>query len=142
MSDEKKKSGLDEQTFGKLLEAAYLLQEHNRQVRQIQMEKGLDADKEQTLPAGEGQAEIAITLKTAFCPAEFTAYSRLCRDSGRDRGNTTPDPGSAPRRGPGYGAGLRKCGSLCRRQWRGRGNAGGENHSLSRLHGSFGASPW
>ena len=31
MSDENKKSGLDEQTFAKLLEAAYVLQEHNRQ---------------------------------------------------------------------------------------------------------------
>ena len=48
VSDEKKKSGLDEQTFGKLLEAAYLLQEHNRQVRQTE-EKGLDADREQTV---------------------------------------------------------------------------------------------
>jgi GAF domain len=74
VSDEKKKSGLDEQTFGKLLEAAYLLQQHNRQVRQ--MEKGLDADKEQTVrpeqetegaaPPGEESSRIipdyALTL--------------------------------------------------------------------------------
>jgi hypothetical protein len=41
VSNEKKKSGLDEQTFGKLLEAAYVLQEHNRQVEQ--KAKGFDA---------------------------------------------------------------------------------------------------
>jgi putative methionine-R-sulfoxide reductase with GAF domain len=47
VTDEKKKSGLDEQTFGKLLEAAYLLQEHNRQMPQ--MEKSFDAHKEQSV---------------------------------------------------------------------------------------------
>ncbi|MFZ1927495.1 MAG: GAF domain-containing protein [Candidatus Sulfotelmatobacter sp.] len=61
MSDEKKKSGLEERTFGKLLEAAYLLQEHNRQVRQV--EKGVDADKEQTLQP-EKDTERTLTLKT------------------------------------------------------------------------------
>jgi putative methionine-R-sulfoxide reductase with GAF domain len=36
VSDPKHKPALDEQTFGKLLEAAYVLQEHNRQMRQIE----------------------------------------------------------------------------------------------------------
>ncbi|MGB8579983.1 MAG: GAF domain-containing protein [Candidatus Sulfotelmatobacter sp.] len=61
MSDEKKKSGLDERTFGKLLEAAYLLQEHNRQVRQV--EKDGDAGKEQTLQP-EKETERTLTLKS------------------------------------------------------------------------------
>jgi putative methionine-R-sulfoxide reductase with GAF domain len=36
VSDPNHKPALDEQTFGKLLEAAYVLQEHNRQMRQIE----------------------------------------------------------------------------------------------------------
>jgi putative methionine-R-sulfoxide reductase with GAF domain len=58
VSDEKKKSGLNEQTFGKLLEAAYLLQEHKHQVRQ--MEKGLDLERQQTVPP-ERETERALT---------------------------------------------------------------------------------
>ena len=61
VSDEKKKSGLDERTFGKLLEAAYLLQEHNRQARQ--MEKGVDADQEQTVHP-QPETERTRTLKS------------------------------------------------------------------------------
>ncbi|MGB0009238.1 MAG: GAF domain-containing protein [Candidatus Sulfotelmatobacter sp.] len=61
MSDEKKKSGLDERTFGKLLEAAYLLQEHNRQVRQ--MEKEVDTGQEQTVHP-QPETEKALTLKS------------------------------------------------------------------------------
>lgn len=64
VSDEKKKSGLDEQTFGKLLQAAYLFQEHNRQVRQT--EKGLDADREQAV---QPQKKTEALIKSAH-PAE------------------------------------------------------------------------
>jgi len=35
VSDKKDKPVLDEQTFGKLLEAAYVLQEHNREIREL-----------------------------------------------------------------------------------------------------------
>lgn len=74
MNNEKKKSGLDEQTFGKLLEAAYLLEEHNRQVRQIQMEKGPDADREQTAQPG---TESQTAVKN---PHSATEGSRIIPD--------------------------------------------------------------
>jgi GAF domain-containing protein len=61
VSEEKKKPGLDERTFGKLLEAAYLLQEHNRQARQ--MENGVYPGKEQTLQP-EKETETTLTLKS------------------------------------------------------------------------------
>ncbi|MGA9509455.1 MAG: GAF domain-containing protein [Candidatus Sulfotelmatobacter sp.] len=72
VSDEKKKYGLDEQSFGKLLEAAYLLQENNRRVRQ--MEKGLDGDKEQT---GQPEKETERTLKD---PRSAEESSRIVPD--------------------------------------------------------------
>ncbi|HZW81306.1 MAG TPA: GAF domain-containing protein [Candidatus Deferrimicrobiaceae bacterium] len=65
MSNEKTKSVLDEQTFGKLLEAAYLLQEHNRQVREMKL--GLDEDREKTVQP-EQEAERA--LKSAHAAEE------------------------------------------------------------------------
>jgi putative methionine-R-sulfoxide reductase with GAF domain len=45
VTDPKNKPGLDEQAFAKLLEAAYVLQEHNREVRQ--MEESLELHSEQ-----------------------------------------------------------------------------------------------
>jgi putative methionine-R-sulfoxide reductase with GAF domain len=44
VTDEKNKPGLDEQAFEKLLEAAYVLQEHNREMRQ--MEESLELQSE------------------------------------------------------------------------------------------------
>jgi len=45
VTDEEKTPGLDEQTFGKLVEAAYVLQEHNREMRA--MEESLELHSEQ-----------------------------------------------------------------------------------------------
>ena len=45
MTDQEKTPGLDEQTFGKLVEAAYVLQEHNREMRK--MEEKLELHSEQ-----------------------------------------------------------------------------------------------
>jgi putative methionine-R-sulfoxide reductase with GAF domain len=45
VTDEKNKFALDEQTFQKLLQAAYVLQEHNREMRQ--MEQSLELHSEQ-----------------------------------------------------------------------------------------------
>lgn len=45
MSDPKHKPALDEQTFGKLLEAAYVLQEHNREMRQIEESLELHSER-------------------------------------------------------------------------------------------------
>ena len=36
MTDQKNKLVLDEQTFEKLLDAAYVLQEHNRKMRELE----------------------------------------------------------------------------------------------------------
>jgi hypothetical protein len=76
VSDEKKKSGLDERTFGKLLEAAYLLQEHNRQARQV--EKGVDADEEQRLQPVK-ETERTLTMKSGNSAEES---SRIIPDYG------------------------------------------------------------
>ena len=57
MSDEKNKSSLDEQTFAKLLEAAYVLQEHNREMRQ--MEESLELHSEQ-LRQQEAESQAAL----------------------------------------------------------------------------------
>lgn len=45
MTDQNNRPGLDEKTFGKLIEAAYVLQEHNREVRK--MEESLELHSEQ-----------------------------------------------------------------------------------------------
>ena len=45
VSEEKHKPVLDEQTLAKLLEAAYVLQEHNREVRDLEL--GLDLRRDQ-----------------------------------------------------------------------------------------------
>ena len=61
MTDEKNKSGLDEQTFEKLLEAAYVLQEHNREMRQ--MEESLELHSEQ-LRQQEAETQAAFLRST------------------------------------------------------------------------------
>jgi GAF domain-containing protein len=53
VSEEKKKPVLDEHTLGKLLEAAYVLQEHNRELREIEL--GLDLKRDKI----EAEAKIA-----------------------------------------------------------------------------------
>jgi putative methionine-R-sulfoxide reductase with GAF domain len=45
VSDPKNKPALDEQTFGKLLEAAYVLQEHNREMRRIEESLELQSER-------------------------------------------------------------------------------------------------
>jgi GAF domain-containing protein len=45
VSDKKNKPTLDEQTFGRLLEAAYVLQEHNREMRQIEESLELHSER-------------------------------------------------------------------------------------------------
>jgi putative methionine-R-sulfoxide reductase with GAF domain len=61
VTDEKNKPGLDEQTFGMLLEAAYVLQEHNREMRQ--MEASLELHSEQ-LRQQEAETQAALLRST------------------------------------------------------------------------------
>ncbi len=60
MSEEKRKPALDEQTLAKLLEAAYVLQEHNRELRQVEL--GSDLKREEAKQQEEAQ-------QTADAPA-------------------------------------------------------------------------
>jgi GAF domain-containing protein len=60
VTDQQKTPGLDEQTFGKLVEAAYVLQEHNREMRQ--MEEKLELHTEQ-LRQQESSAEAQFQTK-------------------------------------------------------------------------------
>jgi putative methionine-R-sulfoxide reductase with GAF domain len=57
VTDERNKPGLDEQTFAKLLEAAYVLQEHNREIRE--MEESLELHSEQ-LRQQEAETQAAL----------------------------------------------------------------------------------
>jgi len=71
VTDQKNKPGLDEQTFSKLLEAAYVLQEHNREMRQ--MEESLEQHSEQ-LRQQEAEAQAALQ-KSLQRPEEPTRPS-------------------------------------------------------------------
>ena len=57
MSEEKHKPVLDEQTLAKLLEAAYVLQEHNREVRELEL--GLDLKRDQIEAEEKAKAKAA-----------------------------------------------------------------------------------
>ncbi len=74
-SEEKDKPVLDEQTLGKLLEAAYVLQEHNRELQE--MELGLSLKREQieaeerSAPGAPGPAPRAAEPESA-ASADYT----------------------------------------------------------------------
>jgi GAF domain-containing protein len=57
VSEEKHKPVLDEQTLAKLLEAAYVLQEHNREVRELEL--GLDLKRDQIEAEEKAKAKAA-----------------------------------------------------------------------------------
>lgn len=61
VTDQKNKLSLDEQTFEKLLEAAYVLQEHNREMRQ--MEESLELQSER-LRQQEAENHAALQKST------------------------------------------------------------------------------
>ena len=54
---DQKKPAFDEQTLAKLLEAAYVLQEHNRERRKSELERELKS----TLPAGQAASKISAS---------------------------------------------------------------------------------
>jgi putative methionine-R-sulfoxide reductase with GAF domain len=62
VTDQEKTPGLDEQTFGKLVEAAYVLQEHSREMRK--MEESLELHSQQ-LREQESAAEAQFPRKTS-----------------------------------------------------------------------------
>lgn len=64
MSEEKHKPALDEQTLAKLLEAAYVLQEHNREVQALEL--GLDLKRDQI--ESEEKARTAATAPEVPSP--------------------------------------------------------------------------
>jgi len=80
-SEEKDKPVLDEQTLGKLLEAAYVLQEHNRELQE--MELGLSLKREQieaeerSAPGAPGPAPRAAEPESAASAARPEAALTL-----------------------------------------------------------------
>jgi GAF domain-containing protein len=60
VSEEKHKPVLDEQTLAKLLEAAYVLQEHNREVRELEL--GLDLKRDQIEAEEKSKAKAASAV--------------------------------------------------------------------------------
>ena len=73
MSEEKHKPGLDEQTLANLLEAAYVLQEHNRERRG--MELVLELKREQIEAAARSAPAQAEPRTTATEPAANADYT-------------------------------------------------------------------
>ncbi len=61
MSEEKYKPVLDEQTLAKLLEAAYVLQEHNREVRELELGLDLKRDQLEAEDKAKAKAKSAST---------------------------------------------------------------------------------
>jgi putative methionine-R-sulfoxide reductase with GAF domain len=67
VTDPHKNPSLDEQTFGKLIEAAYVLQEHNREMRRLESSletqserlRQQEAESQSSLPADSQTAEVA-----------------------------------------------------------------------------------
>lgn len=70
VSEDKKKPALDEHTLGKLLEAAFVLQEHNRELREIEL--GLDLKRDQ-IEAEEKEKTNSVPSPEASRPRESTA---------------------------------------------------------------------
>ena len=73
MTDEKKKTDLDEQTFAKLLEAAYVLQEHNDRLRA----KGFQADFAENLSAIVETQKLIQTLQLDLAAASELVAERV-----------------------------------------------------------------
>ena len=63
VSEEKNKPVLDEQTLAKLLEAAYVLQEHNREMRELEL--GFELKRDRDGSEGRGQRREMERLFTA-----------------------------------------------------------------------------
>ncbi|MGA9391898.1 MAG: GAF domain-containing protein [Candidatus Sulfotelmatobacter sp.] len=68
MTDQKNKSGLDEQTFSKLLEAAYVLQEHNRKKSQKEANCGPDQEPDNENVRAQGSEIQPATAKNISHP--------------------------------------------------------------------------
>ena len=73
VSEEKSKPVLDEQTLAKLLEAAYVLQEHNRELKG--MDLGLELKRAQIAPAAPSGPAPEAPKKQETAPATSTDYT-------------------------------------------------------------------
>ena len=70
VSEERNKPVLDEQTLAKLLEAAYVLQEHNREVRELELDLDL---KRAQIEAEEKKKSAASSTQKTSKPRESEA---------------------------------------------------------------------
>jgi len=66
VSAEKKKSAFDEQTLAKLLEAAYVLQEHNRELRKL----GAPVDRKTDHPEADAHSHAAAHPEATETPSQ------------------------------------------------------------------------
>ena len=74
MTDQGKKPVLDEQTFEKLLEAAYVLQEHNRKMREVEqsLESHSERRREQELAAPPQPSGSPVAEETSRAESDYT----------------------------------------------------------------------
>ena len=82
VTDEENKSGLDEQTFQKLLEAASVLQKHNRGIRQTALSPEPHGEQ---FRGQEPATEDTLRDKRSAGRRKPTDHSRLLAHSRRDR---------------------------------------------------------
>ncbi len=92
VSEEKKKPVLDEHTLGKLLEAAYVLQEHNRELREIEL--GLDLKRDKI----EAEAKIpeARVAETKTVEAKIQEKIQAAQPSSEEPANLREPAPAAP----------------------------------------------
>lgn len=74
MTDQGKKPVLDEQTFEKLLEAAYVLQEHNRKMQEVEqrLESHSERRREQELAARPLASGSPVVEETSRAESDYT----------------------------------------------------------------------
>ena len=75
VSEEKEKPVFDEQTLDKLLEAAYVLQEHNRSLRELDLKLQLKRDQVEasdraSSPPAEPWEAVQIVLPSPLQPGQ------------------------------------------------------------------------
>jgi GAF domain-containing protein len=72
VSDRKSKPVLDEQTFGKLLEAAYVLQEHSRDFQSPEPQAASQDDREQELRSATAESASGETASSSPSENDYT----------------------------------------------------------------------
>ena len=91
MSEEKDKPVFDEQTLAKLLEAAYVLQEHRQELQTLQAELGLPRKQKEESERGAKAALQGAATKTAKQGTNSASASKQSPNVATSSGRKSPD---------------------------------------------------